>query len=226
MQDEFGLPLSMPMTIAETSVWVVEDHAHLRETLRELLEQEPGIRCSLAAGTCEEALAALEAGQVPHVVLLDLGLPGIHGSEGIRRIHAMSPESRIIVLTVHEDAQEVFDALSAGAVGYLLKPASREGILDALDVVMRGGAPMNAYVARKVIEMLPRGGPAATDYRLTAREREILECLVAEQSQKQIAHTLGLSPHTIDTHLRNIYAKLHVRTRSGAVVKALQERLV
>jgi DNA-binding NarL/FixJ family response regulator len=131
-------------------------------------------------------------------------------------------------LTVHEDGPEVFDALSAGAIGYLLKPASGEQIIEAIETALMGGAPMNAFIARKVIERLTgKGGDRAKDQSgLTAREREILERLVQERSQKQIAHDLSLSPHTVDTHLRNIYAKLHVHSRSGAVAKALRDRLI
>ncbi len=210
----------------DVDIWVVEDNQLFRDTVVEVLEQRDGVRCTFSAASCEEALGAIEDGAVPQIVLMDLGLPGMSGIEGIRRIGALSPSSRIVVLTVHEDDDSVFDALCAGAVGYMLKPASSEQILEAIDTALCGGAPMNAFIARRVIEMFARGVPPRQDYGLTRREREILHLLVGEKSQKQVAQELFLSPHTVDTHLRNIYAKLHVRTRSGAVAKALRERLL
>jgi DNA-binding NarL/FixJ family response regulator len=211
---------------AEIDFWVVEDSAFFRDTVVELLNERPGLRCTLAAGTCEEAIAALDAGNVPQVVLMDLALPGMSGIEGIRRISQTSPVSRIIVFTIHEDNDRVFEALCAGACGYLLKPATGEEIIAAVDTALGGGAPMNAFIARKVIEMFTGKNRERSNYGLTAREREILQLLVEDRKQKQIAAALSLSPHTIDTHLRNIYAKLQVRSRSGAVAKALQERLL
>lgn len=207
-------------------VWVVEDNALFRDTVAEVLDQGEGLRCAVAAASCEEALRALDEGLVPQVVLMDLGLPGLSGIEGIRRIGASSPSTRIIVLTVHEDDDTVFEALCAGAVGYMLKPASSEQILDAIDTALSGGAPMNAFIARRVIDAFARNARPRADYGLTPREHEILNLLVEEHSQKKVAKALLLSPHTVDTHLRNIYAKLHVHSRSGAVAKALRERLL
>ena len=214
------------MTATEIDVWIVEDNTFLRDTLRELFDQQVGIRCGLAAASCETALDAMASGSVPDVVLMDLGLPGMSGIEGIARINALSPTSRVVVLTVHDDDDKVFEALCAGAVGYLLKPASDEQIVAAVDTAVSGGSPMNAFIARRVLGMFTRVVRPKADHGLTAREAEILQLVVAEQSQKQIAGQLGLSPHTVDTHLRNIYAKLQVHSRSGAVAKALSDRLI
>lgn len=214
------------VTEQEIHVWVVEDNPFFRETVVELVERRPGMRCTLAAGSCEEAVAALRRGHVPQVVLMDLGLPGMSGVDGIGRIRAMSPASQIVVLTVHEDDDNVFEALCAGACGYLLKPASGDRIVEAVETALRGGAPMNAFIARKVLRMFTQHARPRSDYGLSDREREILQLLVEEKTQKQIAQALSLSPHTVDTHLRNIYGKLHVHSRSGAVAKALQERLL
>lgn len=214
------------MTENETHVWIVEDNVFLRDTVVELIEARPGMRCTLAAGSCEEALDRLAEGEVPQVVLMDLGLPGMGGLEGIGRIKAVSPASQIVVLTVHEDNDKVFEALCAGACGYLLKPATGDKITDAIRTALEGGAPMNAFIARKVLTMFTHYARPKADYGLTGREREILQLLVEEHTQKAIAAALFISPHTVDTHLRNIYAKLHVHSRSGAVAKAIQERLL
>ncbi|MGH7468841.1 MAG: response regulator [Longimicrobiales bacterium] len=214
------------MTDQDIEVWIVEDNVFFRDTIVELFARQPGMRCTLAAGSCEEALAELKRGRVPQVLLMDLELPGMSGLEGIGRVKTISPASQVIVLTVHEDNDKVFEALCAGACGYLLKPASAERIVEAVDTALRGGAPMNAFIARKVLDVFVQHTRPRADYGLTEREREILQLLVDAHSQKQIARTLFLSPHTVDTHLRNIYAKLHVHSRAGAVAKALQERLI
>ena len=208
------------------SVWVVEDNDLLRETIVDLIRQTPDIRCTFAAGSSEEAIAALEDDLVPQVVLMDLGLPGMSGQEGTRCIKAFSPTTHVIVLTVHEDDDQIFEAICAGASGYLLKPASGRKIVKAIESVLQGGAPMNARIARKVLAMFTLFARPKADYGLTDREREILHHLVDGYTQKQIAERLFVSPHTVDTHLRNIYAKLHVHSRSDAVVKALKERLI
>ncbi len=213
------------MSDAPIQVWIVEDNVHLRDTIRDLVDEAQGMACALAAGSWEEALDALGRGDVPQVVLTDLGLPGMSGIEGIARIRDRSPSSAVVVLSVHEEDDQVFDALCAGAAGYLLKPASSERIVEAIRTAHGGGAPMNAFVARRVLQTFAAQRPE-NDYGLTKREREILELLAEEYSQKEMAAQLFLSPHTVDTHLRNIYAKLHVRTRAGAVAKALREGLL
>lgn len=210
----------------ETHVWIVEDNAFLRDTVAELVEEQPDMHCTSAVSSCEEALQNLERGQVPHLVLMDLGLPGMDGIEGTGRIKAASPVSHVVVLSVHEDDDKVFEALCAGACGYLLKPASSEEIVRAIRTAVSGGAPMDAFIARKVLTMFTRYVRPQADYGLTEREREILDLLTREHTQKEIAAALFLSPHTVDTHLRNIYAKLQVHSRSGAVAKALKERLL
>lgn len=214
------------MTDRQIHVWIVEDNAFLRETVVELLDERRETRCTLATASCEEALRVLARGDVPQVVLMDLGLPGMSGLEGIQRIRAASPASHIIVLTVHDDDERIFEALCAGACGYLLKPASGDEIVEAILTALDGGAPMNAFIARKALELFTRNARPRGDYGLTPREREILQLLIEERSQKEIARVLALSTHTVDTHLRNIYGKLHVHSRTGAVAKALKERLL
>ena len=210
----------------EIDVWIVEDNVFFRDTVFELLESQPGVRCTFATGLCENAIAHLGRGHVPQVLLMDLGLPGMSGVEGIARVKAISPSTQIVVLTVHEDDEKVFEALCAGASGYLLKPGSTTEITEAVTAAVRGGSPMNAYIAGKVLKMFTTMARPRVDYGLTDREREILQVLVQDRTQKQIAEMLSLSPHTVDTHIRNIYAKLHVHSRGGAVAKALQERIL
>lgn len=221
-----GRASESPDLEGDIDVWVVEDNRFLRDTIVELLDRQDGVRCALAVESGEEALEALDRGQVPGVVLMDLGLPGMSGVEGIRRIRKRSPASHVVVLTVREDDDAVFDALCAGASGYLLKPSSGRKIVEAVRTAVSGGAPMNATIARKVLAMFTRFARPRGDYGLTDRELEILQLLCDEMTQKEIANELFLSPHTVDTHLRNIYGKLHVHSRSAAVVKALREGLI
>lgn len=210
----------------EIDVWIVEDNENLRETIVELLARRPGIRCTLAAASAEEAIAELERGEVPGVVLMDLGLPGMSGTEAIERLRAVSPASQVVVLTVQEADDAVFEALCAGACGYLLKPASADKLVEGIRTAVNGGAPMNAFIARKVLDRFARTARPSSDYRLTDREQELLQLLCEEKTQAEIADELFLSPHTVDTHLRNIYGKLHVRSRTGAVAKAIREGLI
>jgi DNA-binding NarL/FixJ family response regulator len=213
----------------EADVWVVEDNAVFRNALASLLTATQGMHCSVAVESCEQAFDALELGGAPDIVLMDIGLPGIDGIKGTRRIKAQSPTTRIIMLTVHEESREIFEAICAGASGYLLKPSSANDISDAVHDALQGAAPINAFIAGKMLEMFARLAEprsAAEDYGLTAREREILQLLVEGLTVGQIAERLGISFHTVDSHTRNIYAKLHVHTRTSAVAKTLKEHLI
>lgn len=210
-------------------VWVIEDNARLRRDLAELIDAEPDLSCPLAVDRCEDALAGLDEDPPPNVVLMDLGLPGMGGIEGTSRLLSLSPATRVVVLTIHAEDQQVFDAICAGACGYLLKPSTPDKIVDAVRQAHRGAAPINGYIASKMLAMFARLAPpqaAVSDYRLTTRERDILQLLVDGLTMQQIADRSSVSYHTVDTHLRNIYKKLHVHTRSKAVAKALQEHLL
>jgi len=207
-------------------VWLVEDNALYRETIADLLNDAPALRCAMSFTSCEEALAALEEDLLPEVILMDIGLPGMSGIEGVGRIKALVPAVHIIMLTVHHDNEKIFRAICAGAAGYLLKTSSPEEILRAIDKVRRGGAPIDAQIARRVLDMFTRLAMPRADYGLSEREQEILQHLVEGRTKKQIAARLHLSRHTIDGHIRNIYAKLQVHTRTGAVAKALKENLL
>jgi DNA-binding NarL/FixJ family response regulator len=211
------------------AVWVIEDNRALREALAGLLDDQPDLYCAHALPDCERMLEVLDAGEAPDVVLMDIGLPGLSGIEGIRRLHGLSPTTRVLVLTIHEDDQQVFDAISAGASGYLLKPLPPQQLLEAIGEVMRGAAPINPFIAGKLLAAFAQHAAPrsrANDSGLTSREREILQLLVDGLTLRGIGERLGLSYHTISNHLRNIYAKLHVRSRSAAVSRALREELL
>lgn len=208
------------------SVWIVEDQELYRDTLQRLIDDAEDMTCEVATSTCEGLISRLQGAKVmPDIVLMDIGLPGISGIEGASRIRELSPTTRVLMLTVHDERQNIFDAICAGASGYLLKPTPPDEILRAIREVRQGAAPINAYIARKLLDAF-RDDAEAPDYGLTPREREILQCMVDGLLMKQIADSLHVSYHTIDTHIRNIYEKLHVRSRSMAVAKAVRERLV
>jgi DNA-binding NarL/FixJ family response regulator len=210
----------------KAAVWVVEDHTDCRRTLAEVLNRSATLSCPQAFGSCEEALAALEREPLPEVILLDVGLPGMSGLDGIARLKALAPETQIIILTVYDDDDKVFQAICAGASGYLLKTLDEDALTDAVHEVLRGGSPLHPRVARMVLNMFAslKAAPQK-EYGLSAREKAVLELMVKGFITKEIADQLGLSYHTVDNHLRGVYAKLHVHTRTGAVAKALSEHL-
>ncbi|MGN6386473.1 MAG: response regulator transcription factor [Verrucomicrobiota bacterium] len=208
-------------------VWVVEDHDDARRAVIRAINRAPDLSCSCGFATCEEALDTLRHQAPPQVVLLDVRLPGMDGIEGIRRIKAVAPEVHVLMLTVYDDHEKVFSAICAGASGYLLKTDDHDAIINAIKNVIGGGAPMNPRVARLVLNMFAKiAAPKKTEYGLSEREREILELMVKGLIKKEIADQLKLSYHTVDNHLRSIYTKLHVHTRTGAVAKAVSERLL
>lgn len=182
------------------------------------------LRCTGSFDSCEAALAALAGGDPPDAILLDLGLPGISGFEGIPRFRKLAPAVEIVVLTAFDDDEKLFAAIRAGASGYLLKTSSVEEIAAALRQVRAGGSPMTSRIARRVLAFFSTARPWRTDYGLTPREREVLERLIEGLAKKEIASRLGISLHTVDMHLRKVYVKLHVRSATGAVGKVLKER--
>jgi len=208
------------------TVWLVEDNETFRNTVSRVLNQSSTVECPHCFSNAEETFEALLEGAVADVILMDVELPGVNGIEAARRIKSISPTTRIIMLTVFDSHDKIFKAICAGASGYLLKTSSSEKIIESIQEVFAGGAPMTPQVARSVLDMFARSAPTAhQDYGLTAREQKILELMIQGLIKKEIADQLSLSYHTVDTHLRNIYTKLHVHTRTGAVAKALKERL-
>ena len=208
------------------TLWIIEDHAAFRRTLARVLNTEAGLRCTGDFDSCEKALARLAQEDAPDLILLDVGLPGMSGLEGIRFIKEKAPKTLVVILTVFEDDDKVFAAICAGAAGYLLKTSSAAEITQAVREALAGGSPMNPRIARRVLEMFSRLAPKQGDYGLSEREKEILQLMVGGLIKKEIADRLTLSVHTVDTYLRRIYEKLEVNTRTGAVAKALKEGLV
>ena len=208
------------------TVWITEDHAPFRRTIARVLGTEEGLQCTAQFDSSEALLKALQGTEKPQLLLLDVGLPGMSGLEALRLIRERSPKTLVVILTVFEDDDKIFQAICAGAAGYLLKTSTAAEIVQGVRDALAGGSPMNPRTARRVLEMFTRMAPKQSDYGLSDREKEILQLMTTGLIKKEIAHRLSLSVHTVDTYLRRIYEKLEVNTRTGAVAKALKEGLV
>lgn len=209
------------------TVWLIEDNRTFRETVARVINETSDMACTRNFSNCEEALVALGCGRAPDVIVLDVGLPGISGIEGIAKLKQLAPDSHSIILTVFDDQEKVFRAICAGASGYLLKTSPVEEITAGIRDAMSGGAPMNGRIAKMVLSMFASIAPRPNrDYELTEREQEILTLMVEGLIKKEIASRLDISFHTVDSHLRNIYTKLQVNSQAGAVAKALREGIV
>lgn len=207
-------------------VGIIEDLLEVREGLMTLIDRARGFQCVCGYRTMEEALAQLDPAAVD-VILADLGLPGMSGTEGIRILRERSPDVPILALTVYADEDDVFDALCAGASGYLLKNTPPARLLESLREAVAGGAPMSPEVARRVVHLFRTIRPAPRGAgRLTPQETELLKLLVEGHHYKTAADVMGISVHTVSFHLRNVYAKLQVHSKSEAVARALRDRLV
>src|SRR5262249_51535208 len=207
---------------AEIKVAIVEDHARTREALAALIGGSPGYRMSGKFGSMEEALAKLEW-DPPDVTLCDIGLPGMSGIEGIRRLKARYPTLQILMLTVYEDNDHIFQAICAGASGYLLKDTPPTRLLDSIRELREGGAPMSPEIAAKVVQMFQRlAPPTEMVNQLSPREVDVLKLLAEGHAYKTAADKLSVSVDTIRFHIRNIYEKLHVHSKSEAVLKAFR----
>jgi len=205
-------------------VAIVEDHQPLRNSVEALFNRTPGMRCVASLSNLLNVVSDLSKEQ-PDIVLMDIDLPDINGIEGVRTVKNVFENIQVLMFTVFEDDEKIFAAIRAGASGYLLKKTPPAEIISAVEELYEGGAPMSPSIARKVIQIL-HSPPnlSLSDYELTAREKEILFSLVDGLSYKKIGEKYFISLSTIRTHISNIYAKLHVHSKSQAVAKVLQGR--
>ena len=210
-----------PSTPAGARVVVVEDDANLRKTMIAFINRSPGFCCAGTFGDGESALAEIP-GLKPDVVLMDIGLPGMSGIECVSALKALMPATPIIMLTVYDEGDYLFDSLKAGASGYLLKRAIGDKLLDAMQEARAGGLPLTRHMAAKVGQYFQKFGKSQTEvHTLTPREQEVLQLLADGFRYKEIAGVMGISLDTVREHARRIYTKLHVSSRTEAVVKYL-----
>ncbi len=204
------------------SVSIVEDNEKLRGTLVRVMNRADGFRCVSDYGNAEDALKNLPQVR-PDVVLMDINLPGMNGVECVRQLKQLLPQTQVMMLTVYEDTENIFNALAAGANGYMLKRTSSKELLEAIHDVQRGGSPMTMHIARKVVQSFQK--TAATAHpteNLSEREQQVLDLLSQGLMYKEIADKLAISYETVHTYIRRIYEKLQVRTRTEAVAKFLR----
>jgi len=220
----------MPITIS-----IVEDNDKLRGTLAKVIGRAEGFRCVSDYATAEDALAALPKVK-PEVVLMDINLPGMNGVECVRKLKALLPQTQVMMLTVYEDTENIFNALAAGANGYMLKRTPTKELIEAIREVQRGGSPMTTHIARLVVQSFQKpvaapappagsapGGPGSGELsELSEREQQVLDLLAQGLIYKEIADKLNIGYETVHTYIRRIYEKLQVRTRTEAVAKFLQ----
>ena len=208
------------------SLWIVEEDPLFGHQLEEIINLSHQFRCLRVFRASEPALELLRQEDPPDLILLDIGLPGMNGLEAIKVIKQIIPETKTVMLTVFEDTETIIQAISNGAAGYLLKASSLEDIVQSLKSILSGGAPITPQIAKKILDFFSRPAPPQADYGLTTREREVLSHLVDGLQKKQIAEQMFVTFHTIDKHLRSIYAKLQVPSRSVAIAKAIKENLL
>lgn len=204
------------------TVAVIEDDTEVRRSLVGILQRGPGVICVGDYGTAEEALREIPQVQ-PKVALMDINLPGMDGVHCVRRLSELSPTTQVLMLTVFDNTDAIFNSLAAGASGYMLKPISAAQLLSAVRDVYAGGAPMTSDIARKVVQTFKRPSPACGETEnLTPREQEVIDFLAKGYLYKEIAEQLDISYGTVHTYIERIFKKLHVRSRAQAVAKYLR----
>jgi len=223
MKDDHFSPQPRPDTI---KVAIIEDRDDIRESLTVLIHGTEGFRCTGAYVSMEEALEGIER-DLPHVALVDIGLPGMSGIEGVRILRGRHERLAMLMLTVYLENERIFEALCAGACGYLLKNTPPSRLLDGLEEAARGGSPMSPEIARRVVALFRDiRPPQDSDYQLTPHQARLLKLLADGNSYKTAANELDVSINTISFHMRRIYDKLQVHSKSEAVSKALRHRLI
>ncbi len=209
----------MPIKIA-----LCEDNEHFRESLKQFINETPGYEVTSTCDNAENILHDLQT-QTPDVVLMDIDMPGIDGIKATALVKSHFPSVNVLILTVYDDDQKIFNAILSGATGYILKKTPPEKILECVQEVYDGGASMSASIVKKVLSFFSQN-PSTGEYALSPRELTILKCLVNGDSYKMIADNCNISIGTVRSHITNIYKKLHINSKSEAVAKALKEKLV
>ena len=205
-------------------VGIIEDNRPLRQSLEQLFNRSTEMKCTVSLGNLMNVVSEMGK-SIPDIVLMDIGLPSISGIEGVRTIKTNFPQVQVLMFTVFEDDEKIFDAIRAGASGYLLKKTPPEDIIEAVHDLYNGGAPMSPSIARKVIQAFQaKPSSVPEDFQLTTRESEVLYALVDGLSYKKMAEKYFVSISTIRTHICNIYHKLHVNSKSQAVAKVFQNK--
>jgi DNA-binding NarL/FixJ family response regulator len=207
---------------AMISVAIIEDDEDIREGIRKYLNKQPGFSCRLAEESVEDFLSHKLEDEASDVILMDIGLPGMSGIDGIKLIKQKDPGIDIVMLTIYHDSHKIFEALRAGASGYLLKNTPLAEIKEAIELLQAGGAPMSPQIARKVIEHFNPANKPAPESPLTAKEKEIVVGLVDGLSYKMIADRMNISVETVRFHIKNIYQKLHVHSKAEVITKSLR----
>lgn len=210
------------------TVVIVEDNDTIREGLAALINGTGGYKCVGSFRDCESFLAKLSSLDI-NVVLMDIALPGMNGIEGVKEAKKIKPDTDILMLTIYEDSEKVFDALCAGACGYLVKKTPPSKLLDAIKEVHEGGSPMSSQIARQVITAFKESKDLKDDeqeFELSGREKEVINLLAGGNNYQQIAEQLYISVDTVRHHIKNIYKKLHVHTQSEAVAKAIRKKII
>lgn len=197
---------------------IVEDISEIREGMRFVINQTPGFECVSVYENAEDAIVDLPQ-LCPDIVIMDINLPGMNGVECIRKVKTSTPQTQFIMFTVFEEGEQVFEALSAGATGYLLKKTPPHKIIEALHELQEGGSPMSASIARKIVTSFQKATPSEEGQKLSVREKEILDHLAKGLLYKEIASKLSISTGTVRQHIHNIYEKLHVQNRTEAINK-------
>ncbi|HRG27248.1 MAG TPA: response regulator transcription factor [Chitinophagales bacterium] len=208
-------------------VAIFEDNKHLRESLYYLINGTPGFSCTGAYPDCNDAVFQITK-DTPDVILMDIEMPGLNGIQGVKLIKNKFPQVHVLMQTIFHDENNIFDAICAGASGYILKSTTPAEYIAAIKDVYNGGSPMTGSIARKVLELFQKNiqVEAKQDYQLTPKEKEMLQFMVQGKSFKMIAEAAGISYETVRTHMKNIYAKLHVNSNTEAVSKVLKEKLL
>lgn len=204
------------------SIGIVEDDEQIRKGIQTYLNRQEKFVCNCSFGSVEELLRNLDDGNAPHVLIMDLGLPGMSGTEGIKIVKEKFPEIDIVVFSIYNEPKKIFDSLCSGATGYLLKNTPLDEIKEGIELLAKGGSPMSPQIARKVIEFFSQQGKQKKESPLSAKEKEIVIGLVDGLSYKLIAARMNISIETVRFHIKNIYSKLHVHGKAEVISRSLK----